>query len=381
MTHRRGRAARLLGLGAPVALAAVLLAVRHAAAQPAAAPAPTPPGVPVQVAETARADVPVFVRGIGTAQAFQSVLVRARVDGTLDRINFTEGQEVKPGDVLAVIDPRPYQAALSQAMAKKTADEAQLANYRRDLLRYADLAKNQFASRQSVDTQGAQVLQGQANVQGDDAAIAQAQLNLGFTQITAPIAGRVGLRQVDVGNLIHASDQGGIVTITQIHPISVVFTLPQDALPEVQDAMAAGKPAVLAFSADGKRELSRGELLTPDNTIDTATGTIRLKANFANPDNRLWPGQFVNARLLLRTEAHALTVPSEAVERGPNGLYVYLVKPDKTVTMQPVKVGQDDGKVAVIHEGLSDGQSVVVAGQSRLSNGTRVAVQTAAGNT
>ena len=344
-------------------------------------------GVPVQVAPAIVQDVPVFVSGIGTVQAFQSVLIRARVDGTLDRVLFTEGQAVKPGDLLAVIDPRPYQAALSQALAKKAADEAQLANYRRDLTRYSDLARSDFASRQSVDTQSAQVLQGQANVQGDDAAIATAQLNLGFTQITSPIDGRVGLRQIDPGNLIHANDATGIVTITQVHPISVLFTLPQDALPQVQAAMhrsaedgaakdgkAGGHPIVLAYSADDRTELSGGELLTPDNTIDTSTGTIRLKAVFANADDKLWPGQYVNVRLLLRTEPKALTVPSEAVQRGPEGLYVFLLGTDGTVSIHPVRTGQDDGHVAVIADGLQAGQQVVVAGQSRLSNGTRVAV-------
>jgi multidrug efflux system membrane fusion protein len=330
-------------------------------------------GIPVQVAAVKRADVPVVLRNIGAVQAFQSVLVRARVDGTLDKIFFTEGQDVKPGDKLAQIDPRPYAAVLAQAVAKKASDEAQLANAQRDLSRYTNLAAKDFASRQQVDTQVAMVAQFTASLQGDDASIAAARLNLDFTNITSPIDGRVGLRQVDVGNLIHATDTTGLVTITQIHPIAVIFTLPQDTLPRIQAAMAKAKLQTIAYTSDDKTILGQGELLTTDNTIDATTGTIRLKAVFNNADNKLWPGQFVNVRLMIGTIDGALTVPSPAIQRGPNGLFVYVVKPDSTVALQPIDVRQDDGSVAVIDKGLDEGVQVVTGGQSRLQNGSKVA--------
>jgi len=348
-----------------------------ARAQPAAPP-PAPAGVPVQVTTTKRADVPVTLRNIGAVQAFQSVLIRARVDGTLDRVMFAEGQDVKAGDVIAQIDPRPYAAALAQAAAKKAADEASLANAQRDLVRYSSLANSSFASRQQVDTQNAMVAQLQANIKGDDAAIDAARLNLQFTSITSPIDGRTGLRLVDPGNLIHATDTTGIVTITQIHPISVIFTLPQDTLPQIQTAMSMGKLPVLAYTADDKTMLGTGELLTTDNTIDQSTGTFELKATFANLDDKLWPGQFINAHLKLDTLAGATTVPTPAIQHGPNGLFVYLIKPDSTVAVQPVDVRQDDGHIAVVTEGVAVGQNVVVNGQSRLQNGSRVSVTPAA---
>jgi membrane fusion protein, multidrug efflux system len=333
-------------------------------------------GVPVQVAKVATRNVPVLLRNVGIVQAFQSVLVRARVDGTLDTINFREGQEVKPGDLLAVIDPRPYQAALDQAQAKKAADQAQMANARADLKRYSDLAQRDFASRQSVDTQQALVLQDTANIEGDQAAIDSAQLNLSFTRILAPIEGRVGLRMVDPGNLIHANDATGIVTIAQIRPISVIFALPQDTLPQVTAAMAGGTLPAIAYSSDDKSVLGRGSLLTIDNNIDQTTGTYKLKAVFANQDNKLWPGQFVNVRLQVQTLKDALTVPSAAVQHGPDGLFVYAVKPDETAVLVPIELAQDDGTVAVINKGLQAGETVVVNGQSKLQNGAHVAVVT-----
>jgi multidrug efflux system membrane fusion protein len=330
------------------------------------------PPVPVSIARATVQDVPVLQRGLGTVQALNNVLVRARVDGTLDHVAFTEGQEVAAGDILAVIDPRPYQAALDQARAKKSADEAQLANAKLDLQRYSTLMHSEFASRQSVDTQHATVAQLTANLQGDDAAIATAALNLSFCEIRSPIAGRVGLRMVDPGNLIHATDAQGIVTVAQIHPISVVFTLPQDALPLVQDAMAEGPLKATAATGDDKIVLGDGTLLTPDNTIDTSTGTIRLKATFPNDNGRLWPGQFVNVRLTVGTIHNAVTVPSTAVQHGPDGLYIYVAKDDDTVARQVVRVRQDDGKTAVVTEGIAAGERVVTAGQSRLQAGMHV---------
>jgi multidrug efflux system membrane fusion protein len=337
---------------------------------------PAPSAVPVSTAKATHQDVPIFDRGIGTVQAFQSVLVRARVDGTIEKIAFTEGQTVQVGDLLAVIDPRPYQAVYDQAVAKKAADSAMAANAKRDLARYSDLARSDFASRQSVDTQTAAVSQTQATTQADDAAIAAAKLNLDFTRITSPIAGRVGLRLVDMGNLVHASDAAGIVTVNQVHPISLTFTLPQDAFPAVQDAIrgAGSTPlTVLAYTADDKRQLSEGTLLTVDNAIDTTTGTIKLKAQFSNTDDRLWPGQFVNAHLQLRVDKGVVTVPSSAVQRGVNGLYVYMVKTGDVAAVQPIEIGQDNGTIAIVTKGLSGDETVVTAGQSRLTNGTRVA--------
>ncbi len=334
----------------------------------------SPPGVPVTVATSTRQDVPVYLDGIGTVQAFYSVLIRARVDGTLQQFVPKEGQLVHKNDLIAVIDPRPYQAILSGAMAKKAQDEAQVSNARRDLGRYSSLAQSQFASRQQVDTQKASVDQYTAAIEGDQAAIEAAQLNLSFCYITSPIDGRVGLRLVDPGNLVHAGDQGGIVTITQLQPISVVFTLPQALLPRIADAMASRKLPVQALSSDTNQVLDTGELLTPDNAIDPATGTIRLKATFPNEAGRLWPGQFVDARLLIDTKRDAITVPDAAIQHGPDALFVYTVAPDQTVARQNVTVDLQTGGIAVVSKGLSDGETVVVNGQSRLQPGTRVAV-------
>jgi multidrug efflux system membrane fusion protein len=338
---------------------------------------PAPPGVPVSVVVAKRQDVPIFVRGIGTVLAFQSVLVRARVDGTLDKVVFKEGQDVKQGDLLASIDPRPYQAVLDQAVAKKAADIAMLSNAKRDLVRYSDLAKSEFASRQSVDTQQASVSQTTATTQADDAAIAAAKLNLDFTRIISPIDGRTGLRLVDAGNLIHATDANGLVTINQIHPIAVYFTLPQDMFPTVQDAMHASGATPLptsAFGGDDKRQLGDGTLVTMDNAIDTSTGTIKLKATFPNTDDRLWPGQFVNVHLQLSTTMNAVTVPSAAVQHGVNGLYVYAVQNNTVAKLVPIEVGQDNGTITIVTKGLSGGETVVTGGQSRLTDGTKVAV-------
>ena len=333
--------------------------------------------VPVQVANAGRRDVAVFTRGIGTVQAYRSVLIRARVDGTLDQIAFREGQTVKPGDLLAVIDPRPYQATLDQAQAKRAADEAQMANARLDLQRYASLARTNFASRQQVDTQTALIQQYAANIKGDEANVASAALNLSFCHITAPIEGVVGLRQMDIGNLIHANDTQGIVTLTQVHPISLVFTLPQDDLPKVREAMALGPAKVIAASSDGNTKLSEGTLLTPNNSIDTTTGTIQLKATFDNKDDKLWPGQFAAARLQLGLLKNVLTVPPNAIQHGPDGLYVYTVKPDDTVAKQDVQIGYQDENSAVVKSGLNDGDRVVTGGQSRLQGGTKVSVRAA----
>jgi membrane fusion protein, multidrug efflux system len=366
-----------LASAALAAACVLLLGSRQPSAQQT--PPPSASAVPVSVTKAEKQDVPVWLRGIGTVQALNTVTVRARVDGTLMQVPVSEGQIVKQGTLLAVIDPRPYQAALDQASAKKAQDEAQLANAKRDLQRYSSLERQDFASHQQVDTQKAQVEQVTAALKGDDAAIGAAQLNLSYCYITAPFEGRLGLRQVDPGNLVHASDAGGMMTITQVHPIALVFTLPQRNLLPIVDQMAKGPVKIAAWLADENRELAQGTLLTPDNAIDASTGTIRLKATFANEENRLWPGQFVEARLLLRTEQQVVAVPSRAVQHGQDTLYVYVVKPDSTVERQSV-VAQDRGPVMVITQGLEAGQAIVLDGQSRLQNGTLVTATTAAGS-
>ena len=350
----------------------VFLVARQPGAQPAPPTAAAAPSVPVTVIKSMRQDVPVWLRGLGTVQALNTVLVRARVDGTLEKFPVTEGQLVRQGDLLAVIDPRPYKASLDQAVAKKAQDNAQLLNARLDLQRYSALEKKDFASRQQVDTQVAMVNQYTAALEADDAAIEAAQLNFSFCYITAPFDGRVGLRQVDPGNLVHATDTGGIVMMTQVRPITVVFTLPQADLPPILDAMGKRKLDVAAWTSDDKVRLATGTLLTPDDAIDVTTGTIKLKATFPNLDDRLWPGQFVDTQLLLRTEQNAVTVPTQAVQHGPNGLYVYLVRPDSTVQRQLIQA-EDRGPVMTVSKGLDGGETIVLDGQSRLENGIHVA--------
>jgi multidrug efflux system membrane fusion protein len=351
-----------------------------AASSPTQAQDAAGPAVIVQAATVERRDVPVMLSNIGSVQSDATVLVRARVDGTLDRVFFTEGQEVKAGDLIAEIDPRPYAAALAAAEAKKAADQALLSNAKADLVRYGNLVRNNDASRQQLDTQQSLVAQYQANLAGDEAAIESARLNLSFCNITSPIAGRVGLRMVDPGNLIHANDATGIVAITQLRPIAVIFTLPQADLPKVQAAMARGHAPVVAESGDNQTELAQGTLETIDSTIDQSTGTMKLKAQFPNLDNKLWPGLFVNVRLQVGTLPGALVAPSIAVQHGPNGLFVYRIKPDMTVAAQPVQMAQDDGQNAVISDGLGAGDRVVTAGILRLQDGSKVALATKAGS-
>jgi multidrug efflux system membrane fusion protein len=358
-------------------LAAIALGLALSGAGSAFAQAPGNAPVPVTTGHAKRQDVPVFARGIGTVQALNSVLIRARVDGTLDKIAFREGQHVKVGDPIALIDPRPYAAALDQARAKRAADVAALQNARLDLGRYSSLARTNFASRQQVDTQQATVQQDEANIEADDAAIASAGLNLSFCDIRSPIDGIVGLRQIDAGNLIHATDSTGIVTITQIQPITLVFTLPQSVLPQVQDAMQAGTPQVIAYTSDDGKKLSEGFLITPNNTIDATTGTISLKAQFANTDRRLWPGEFVDAHIQLGLEKNAVTIPPAAIQHGPDDLYVYVVKPDQTVARQTVKIGYEDESVAIVTDGLAGNEEVVTNGQVRLQPGAHIKINAA----
>ena len=363
-----------------VAATCLLSGAAHAQA-PAASPPQAPP-VPVTVQTATRRDVPIVLRNIGAIQAFQSAAIRPRVDGTLEQVMFTEGQEVKKGDLLARIDPRPYQAILDQAVARKAATAATLANARLDLARAADLARGQFASRQVLDTRAAAVAQLEAQLNADEAASNAARVNLDYTSILAPFDGRLGLRNIDPGNVVRFADNANtaIVTISQIRPIVAIFTLPQDALPAIQAAMARGKLPASAFSPDDKTMLGQGELITTDSIIDQTTGTIRMKAVFTNDDTRLWPGQFVNVRLTLEIQQAVIAIPSSAVQRGPAGLFVYTVKDDQTVEIARVELGQDDGTLAVIRRGLDEGVRVVVAGQSRLRAGAKVTITAPPGN-
>jgi multidrug efflux system membrane fusion protein len=333
-----------------------------------------PPTVPVSVATVTRKDVPNYLRGLGTVLALQNVQLRSQVDGVLLKVPVTEGQDVKQGDVLAIIDPRPYQAALDAAIARKQQDEAQLVAAHADVVRYTALAAREVASQQQLEVAQAKAGQLVASIAMDQAQIDSAKINLTWCYITAPFDGRVGLREVDPGNFIRAAEVTPVIPLSQLRPIAVTFPLPQDNLPAIQRAMADGKPPVLAFTSDDKAELDRGTLLTVDNAIDTSTGTIKLKAIFPNQHYQLWPGQFVNARLLVGVSKNALTVPTAAVRHGQDELYVYVVKPDNTAARQVVQVERDDGVTAIISKGLEEGQTAVTDGQSRLQNGTRVSI-------
>lgn len=368
------RLALTLGIAA-LAFAAMGSARAQQGATPVT-PAAQPQAVPVSVAKVMREDVPVVINGLGTVQAYYSVLLRPQVDGQLVRFAVTEGQEVKRGDLLAAIDPRPFQAALDLAKAKRRQDQALLANAEADLARYSSLARQDFASRQQVETQQAQVKQFTAALAGDDALVETAQVNLGFCAIRAPFDGRVGIRTVDPGNFVRAAEATPILPLSQVHPISVIFTVPQDNLPAIQRALAKGRPPVIALRSNNVTELGKGEVLTVDNAIDAATGTIKVKATFPNLDDALWPGQFVNVRLMVGTLDRALTVPSAAVLHGQDRLYVYVVKDNQTVEARTIEVASDNGVSAVIAKGLDEGQTVVTDGYSRLRNGTRIAVAT-----
>ena len=328
--------------------------------------------IAVDVAEAKRVDVPVYLEGLGTIQAFNTVTVTARVDGELQKIAFEEGQNVRKGDVLAQIDPRPFQAALGQAQAAKAKDQAQLQSAQADLERYLTLAPENLASKQTLDAQRATVAGLEAQIKGDQANIDNAQTQLQYTTILSPIQGRTGIRRVDAGNNVHASDTSGIVVVTQLQPISLIFTLPEDALGSIGAALSAGTVTVAAMSRDGQTELDRGTVTLVDNQIDQATGTIRIKAIFPNAQNRLWPGQYVDARVLLRTDRSALTIPAAAVQRGPDGVFAYILKADYTVEARPLKVGEESGALMVVQDGIQEGERVVTSNQYRLQPGARV---------
>jgi multidrug efflux system membrane fusion protein len=334
--------------------------------------------IPVLVASAEQKDVPIFLDALGTVQAFNMVTVKPMVDGPLISVNFTEGQDVKKGDLLAQIDPRTYQAAYDQAVAKKAQDEAMLANARLDLARYTKLAANNYTSAQQADTARAQVTQNEALVRQDQAQIDNAHTQLSYTTITSPLDGRTGMRQVDPGNIVHASDTTGLVVLTQLQPISVVFTLPQQALAQVAKAMSQGLAKVLAFpqgTVSGRAGLlDAGTLSVLDNQVDPTTGTIKLKATFPNPERRLWPGAFVGARVQVDVAKDAVVVPPAAVQRGPRSTFVYVADQDNSVTRREVKVGHEDDQASIITDGVKVGDNVVVDGASRLNEQTKVII-------
>jgi membrane fusion protein, multidrug efflux system len=328
--------------------------------------------VPVTSFEVKKTDFPVHAYGLGVVSPFKTVTVKSRVDGQITKVFFKQGQMVKEGDPLLEIDQRPYTAALEQAVAKKAQDEANLKNDQLNLQRYKTLALQQFQTQQSLDTQQALVDQMTAQVKGDQAAIDNAQTNLGYTSIKAPISGRTGFRLVDPGNIVHAADTTGIVTIAQLQPIAVQFTEPEEQLQSIAKAYEAGEVPVEALTSDGTRTLSQGKLAIMDNSVSQATGTISLKARFDNQDNALWPGLSVNTRMLIDTRKQVIVVPQDGVQHGPSGLFAYVIGDNGKVSVRPVKVSQSGDANAVIAEGLSVGEKIVVAGQSRLFDGALV---------
>jgi multidrug efflux system membrane fusion protein len=372
---------RAIGAVVILSLAAivVLWQLNRGTEVPAAAAQTSAPGVPVTAGTVAAQDVPVFLHGIGTVQAYNMVAVKSRVDGQIVKVDFKEGQDIKTGDPLFQIDPRPYQAALEQAQAAKQKDEAQLSGAQLDLDRYEKLIGSGWQTRQSYDQQKATVGQLQAAIKGDEAQINTAKLNLSYADIRSPIDGRLGARLVDKGNLVHANDNTPLVMITEIKPIFVGFTLPQDNFDDIRESQNKAPLVVYAYSGDGKKQLAEGKLTLIDNAIDQATGTIRLKARFDNDDERLWPGEFVSLRVVLSTRQNVATVPSQTVQDGPDGHYAYVIKPDNTVERRAVEVASIQDGIAVVTKGLTAGERIVVDGQYRLTNGARVNAAAPAG--
>src|SRR5437588_11087511 len=337
--------------------------------------APAPVAVPVKIAAAEKADFPVLLTGLGTVQGFNTVVVRSRVDGQINKIAFKEGDLVKEGDLLAQIDPRPFQAVLDQAKAKKQQDEANLANANLDLQRYTKLGE--FATRQQTDTQRPTVAQLTAQIAADDAAIANAQTQFDYTSVRAPISGVAGLRQVDVGNIVNASTQTGIVTIAQIEPIAVIFTAPEEQLPYINEPQSVQPLKVIAITTDGKKPLAEGTLAVINNQVDSTSGTIRLKAVFDNRNHALWPGQSVSTRLLVKTLKDATVVPDDAIQHSTDGLYAYIVNQDNKAELRKVKVSQSIDGRSVVDEGLSPGQQVITGGQFKVQPGTLVSTAVA----
>jgi membrane fusion protein, multidrug efflux system len=330
--------------------------------------------VPISVAAATRHDVPIYLTGLGTVQALFTVAVHTQVDGKLQDVFFKEGQRVKKGEVLAKIDPRLYQAALDQAKARKAIDEAARIAAEKDLVRFATLVQKNAETQQNLDLQLSKVDQAKASIDADIAAIETAQTNLDYTNIVAPSDGRMGVRLVDPGNIVHASDQGAIAVLTQTQPTAVLFTLPAQTLDDVRAAMARGAVEVAAFDRDNVRLLSTGALATIDNMIDQTTATYRLKAMFANADETLWPGEFVNARLLLDVRKDAVVIPPLAVQRGPNGLFTWVVKADNTVEPRPITTETTTGDHTIVTSGIASGERVVTDGQYKLQTGAAVTI-------
>ena len=337
-----------------------------------AAPAPAP--IPISVAVAARQDVPIYAGGLGTVQALNTVPVHSQVDGKLIQVLFTEGQHMKAGDVLAKIDPRLFQAALDQATAKKSQDEAQLVSAQKDLVRFTTLAVKSFETQQNVDQQQAKVDGFKAAIAADKAAIESAQTQLDYTTITAPIDGRVGFRQVDVGNIVHASDTTPLVVLTQTQPATAIFTLPESFLDDVRDATTRGPVEVTAYDQNNVRMLGTGKILLIDSIIDQATATIRLKALFPNADEKLWPGEFVNVRVLIDTQHNVIAIPASAVQRGPNGFYAWAITGGNKAEMRPLKTGATTNDITIVTSGVNEGDRLVIEGQYKLQPDSVVTV-------
>ena len=344
---------------------------------PASAAAPAPGsgarGVPVVTATAKRGDIGVYLSGLGTVTPINTVTVHTRVDGELVQVNFTEGQLVDKGDVIAQVDPRPYEVQLEQAQGQKAKDDAALKNAQLDLVRYQDLLQRGIVPKQQVDTQVATVNQAEGAVKADQGQIDTAKLNLVYSRIVSPIRGRVGLRLIDPGNIVHAADTNGLVVITQIDPIAVVFTIPEDSVQQVLHRMRGETLPVDAFDRDGKAKIATGKLMTVDNQIDQTTGTVKLKTLFANGDNRLFPNQFVNARLLIDTVHDTVLVPTAAIQRSPQATFVYVVTDDHSVAMRNIDVKLTEGDTSAVESGLSAGETVVTDGVDKLQQGTKVA--------
>ncbi len=354
------------------------LALLHGSASKMTAAPAAPPPVPVVAGTVDRHDVPIYLTGVGTVIAYNTDIVRSQIQGQITSINFTEGQTVHPGDLLAQIDPRPYQAQIDQYTANLDRDQAQLTNALANLNRYTPLEQKGWATPQLLDTQKAQVAQLQATVKADQALIEAANVQLSYTRLTSPIVGVVGIRQIDIGNIIHPTDANGLAVVTQLEPISLIFTLPETVLPQIQQQQQKTKSSlkVLAYSQDNKIKLDEGELGLVNNEIVQTTGSIQLKANFPNTAHRLWPGELVNARLLLDTRHDGLTVPAAVVQRGPQGSYAYVVNPDSSVAIRPIEVAQISDGQALIVSGLTANEQVVVDGQYKLQPGTHVTILT-----
>lgn len=364
------------GSVARIVLGAAALGIAgYLAWQVASGPTVTPtvsPPIPVETAVAVRRDVPVHLDDLGTIEPFNTVTIRSRVDGELQQVLFQEGQDIKKGDLLAVVDPRTFQAALDQAKARRDQDNANLANAQLVLDRVTKLGRNDFVSTQTVDDQRSRVAQLEAQIEQDEAAISEAETQLSYTRIASPIDGRAGLRLVDAGNIVHANDQAGLVVIDQLHPIAAISTLPERDVPAIRTALAAGPVEARALSREDASVLDTGTVQLMDNAIDPASGTLRLKSIFPNADDQLWPGQFVDVQVRVATLKDTLAVPADAIQRGPDGVFVFVVGADSTVSAVPVTTGPIADGIAVIVHGLAAGARVVTQGQYRLAPGARV---------